>query len=98
MDTVIHGTTDGVTINVRVTPRASRSAIVGVRDGTLLVHLNAPPVDGAANAELIEVLADALDVPKRSISITLGDKGRRKTVLVRGLSLHDVQAKLQRTI
>jgi uncharacterized protein (TIGR00251 family) len=98
MDTVIHGTADGVTINVRVTPRASRSAIVGVRDGALLVRLNAPPVDGAANAELIEVLADALDVPRRSISITLGDKGRRKTVLVRGLSLHDVQAKLQRTI
>jgi uncharacterized protein (TIGR00251 family) len=98
MDTVIHGTADGVTINVRVTPRASRSAIVGVRDGALLVRLNAPPVDGAANAELIEVLADALDVPRRSISITLGDKGRRKTVLVRGLSLHAVQMKLQRTI
>jgi uncharacterized protein (TIGR00251 family) len=98
MDMVIHGTAEGVTINVRVTPRASRSAIVGTRDGVLIVHLNAPPVEGAANAELIEVLADALDVPKRSISIRLGDKGRRKTVLVRGLSLLEVQVKLQGTL
>ena len=98
LDTMIRGTADGITISVRVTPRAARSAIVGVRDGALLVHLNAPPVEGAANAELIEVLADALDVPKRSISIALGDRGRRKTVLVRGLSVDDVQSKLQRTI
>lgn len=95
---MIGDTADGITISVRVTPRAARSAIVGVRDGALLVHLNAPPVEGAANVELVEVLADALEVPKRAISITLGDKARHKRVLVRGLSRDDVLSKLLRTI
>mgnify|MGYP003578737341 CR=1 FL=1 len=59
------------------------------------MRLNAAPVDGAANAELIEFIADALDVPKRSISITAGEKSRRKTVHVSGLSLDEVRVRLQ---
>ncbi len=88
-------TKDGVTIGVRVVPRAGRAGIAGTREGALLVRLNAAPVDGAANAELIEFIADALDVPKRSISITAGEKSRRKTVHVSGLSLDEVRVRLQ---
>ena len=88
-------TKDGVIIVVRVVPRAGRSGIAGTRDGALLVRLNAAPVDGAANAELIDVIADAIDVPKRSISITAGEKSRRKTVHVSGLSLDEVRVRLQ---
>jgi uncharacterized protein (TIGR00251 family) len=88
-------TKDGVTIVVRVVPRAGRAGIAGTREGALLVRLNAAPVDGAANAELIEFIADALDVPKRSISITAGEKSRRKTVHVSGLSLDEVRVRLQ---
>jgi uncharacterized protein (TIGR00251 family) len=88
-------TKDGVTIVVRVVPRAGRAGMAGTREGALLVRLNAAPVDGAANAELIEFIADALDVPKRSISITAGEKSRRKTVHVSGLSLDEVRVRLQ---
>lgn len=70
---------------MRVAPRAGRSGIAGVRDGALLVRLAAAPVDGAANAELIAVLAGALDLPKRSIRIVSGDRSRAKRVHVDGM-------------
>ena len=82
------------TISVRVSPRASKAGIAGMRGDALLVRLNAAPVDGAANAELIEVLANALDVPKRAVSIVSGERSRQKNVRVAGLSLDDVSSKL----
>jgi uncharacterized protein len=51
------------------------------------VRLNAPPLDGAANAELIEVLAKTLGVPKRAVTLVTGDRSRRKRVRVSGLSV-----------
>jgi uncharacterized protein (TIGR00251 family) len=86
----------GVAIDVRVVPRAARAGIAGTRDGALLVRLNAPPVEGAANAELIEILADALGVSKRAVSIAAGEHSRRKTVHVTGVSVDEVQSKLPR--
>jgi hypothetical protein len=77
-------------IHVRVIPRASRSQIVGVRDGAILVRLAAPPVGGAANEELIATLSRLLDLPKRSITIVSGDRSRRKRVHIDGLSPDDV--------
>jgi uncharacterized protein len=85
---------DGVRITVRVVPRAARPGIAGTRDGDLLVRLNAPPVEGAANAELIEVIASALGVSKRAVSITAGERSRRKTVSVNGISIDEAQSKL----
>jgi uncharacterized protein (TIGR00251 family) len=76
----------GVIINVRVIPRAGRSEVAGIRDNALLVRLNAPPVDGAANAELIQVIAKALGVPKRAVSIVSGDTSRQKRVKVEDIS------------
>ncbi len=73
-------------IDVRVVPRAGRSGLAGVRDGALLVRLAAAPVDGAANAELIAVLADALHLPKRSIHIVSGDRSRAKRVRIDGMA------------
>ena len=84
----------GVRITVRVVPRAARAGIAGTRAGDLLVRLNAPPVDGAANAELIDVIANALGVPKRSVSIAGGEQSRRKIVHVSGVSVDEVQSKL----
>lgn len=60
----------------------------------MLVRLSAPPVDGAANAELIEVMAGALGVPKRAITITSGEASRRKTLLIAGVSAAAVLTKL----
>jgi uncharacterized protein (TIGR00251 family) len=72
-------------LEVRVTPRAGRSAIAGVRDGVLLVRLAAAPVDGAANAELIETIARALGVPKRDVTIVSGERSRQKRVRIAGM-------------
>ena len=70
---------------MRVIPRAGRSEIAGLRDGAVLVRLAAAPVDGAANAELIDLIARALKVPKRDITIVSGDKSRSKRVRIAGI-------------
>lgn len=82
------------TINIRVIPRASKAGVAGMRGDALLVRLSAAPVDGAANAELIEILADALDVPKRAIAIVAGERARQKRVRIEGLSNELVASKL----
>jgi uncharacterized protein (TIGR00251 family) len=84
-----------VELRVRVIPRASKAGIAGTRDGALLVRLNAPPVEGAANSELIQVISDALGVPKRSISIVAGERSRLKRVRVEGVNEDDVNAKFK---
>jgi uncharacterized protein (TIGR00251 family) len=75
-----------VILDVRVIPRAARPGLAGTRHGAILVRLSAPPVEGAANAELIQVLAKALDVPKRQVTIVAGERGRLKRVRVEGLT------------
>jgi uncharacterized protein (TIGR00251 family) len=79
-------------LDVRVVPRAGKSGVAGLRDGALLVRLAAAPVDGAANAELIAVLADALHLPKRSIEIVSGDRSRSKRVRIDGMAAEAVLA------
>lgn len=76
---------DGIIITVRVIPRARRSGLAGVRGEALLVRLHAPPVEGAANIELVGILAAALRVPKRAIAIVAGDHSRQKRVRVWGI-------------
>jgi hypothetical protein len=71
---------------VRVIPRSSRSEIVGEHDGALKVKLNAPPVDGAANEELIRLLAKAFDLPKKSIAIVGGQTSKSKLIQITGLN------------
>ena len=70
---------------VHVVPRASRSEVVGEHDGALRVRIAAPPVDGAANQELIRALAKALHVPRSSITIVSGQSSRLKQVSVTGV-------------
>jgi uncharacterized protein (TIGR00251 family) len=86
----------GCIINVRVIPRSTRSCVDGARAGAWLVRLRTPPVDGAANAELIEVLAAALGVPRRAIAIVGGDRSRTKRVRIEGLDEATVAARLAR--
>jgi uncharacterized protein (TIGR00251 family) len=84
----------GVRFSVHVRPRSSRSAILGVREGALDVALTAPPVDGAANSELVAILARALDVRKGSVSIVAGASSRAKLVEVNGIQPDDARARL----
>ena len=65
-----------------------------MRGGAILVRLAAPPVDGAANDALIAFLADALDLPRRSIRIIAGEKSRDKTVAITGMEHAAVLATL----
>ena len=76
----------GVTLEILVQPRASRTRVVGEHDGRLKVQLAAPPVDGEANAALVELLAGLLGARKADVEILRGDTGRRKTVRVLGVS------------
>jgi uncharacterized protein (TIGR00251 family) len=81
-------------LEVRVIPRAGRSGVAGLRDGAVVVRLAAAPVDGAANAELIAVLAGALHLPKRSIQIVSGERSRSKRVRIDGMDAQAVMAAL----
>lgn len=83
---MISSSPTGIVISVRVIPRAAKSGIDGTRGEALLVRLKAPPVDGAANAELIRVMADALGVPMRNVSILGGEHARQKRVAVVGIN------------
>jgi len=75
-----------VRFSVHVRPRSSRSAIVGVRDGSLDVALTAPPAEGAANEELRKLLARTFDVTRRDVNIIVGVASRSKLIEVNGLS------------
>ena len=81
-------------IDIRVIPRASVSKVDGRRGAAWLVRLRTPPVDGAANTELIEVLASTLRIPKRDIAIVAGEKSRLKRVIISGLEATTVAARL----
>ncbi|HJK92534.1 MAG TPA: DUF167 family protein [Polyangiaceae bacterium LLY-WYZ-15_(1-7)] len=74
-----------VVFPVRVAPRASRSAIAGLHGGALKVALTAPPVEGAANAALVKLLAKKLGVAKSAVTIVRGERGRDKQVRVAGV-------------
>jgi len=81
----VRATPDGVRIDLRVTPRASRTAVEGVRDGRLVVRVTAAPVDDAANEAVRRAIADAFNVRKSSVAISAGATGRNKTVAIAGL-------------
>jgi uncharacterized protein len=82
----------GVRFDVRVQPRASRNEVVGEHDGALRVRLAAPPVDGAANEALVDLLAEVLRVAKRDVKIVRGAASRRKVVEVDGVTAEQVLA------
>ncbi len=77
-----------------VQPRASRTEVVGWHGDAIRIRIAAPPVDGAANAELVRFLADALRLPRSAIAVRVGATGRRKTVEVSGITAAQVHARL----
>jgi uncharacterized protein (TIGR00251 family) len=81
----------GVRFAVYVQPRASRSEVVGMHGDAFKIRLAAPPVDGAANEALVELLARKLGKPKAAVRIVSGERSRRKVVVVEGGSVEGVQ-------
>jgi uncharacterized protein len=77
---------DGITITVRVIPRSSRTEIVGEYDGAVKVRVSSPPVDGAANAELIKLFAKTFRVARSAIEILGGETSKTKRLRVTGVA------------
>jgi uncharacterized protein (TIGR00251 family) len=72
-------------IDVRLQPRARSDEIVGVRDGTLLVRVTAPPLAGRANRALCSLIAKRLRVAPSRVTVIRGERARRKLVAVEGM-------------
>ena len=82
----------GVTFEVRVQPRASRTGISGEYQGALKIRLTAPPVDDRANEALCRFLSECLNVPLSAVKILSGEKSRTKRVQVQGIAAAQINA------
>ena len=85
-------TADGVIINVKAQPRSSRAGIDGVMGDAVKVRIKSAPVDGRANKELIETLADAMGLPKSSVIFKGGETSKTKRILLKGMDASGVAA------
>jgi uncharacterized protein len=85
---------NGLTLRVRVQPRASKDALGGEREGALVVRLTAPPVEGAANEALARFLGRALGVAPSAVRVVSGASGRNKVVSVAGLDAATARERL----
>lgn len=95
----LHDGKSGSALTVRVTPRARRTEVAEILDdGTIRIRVTAPPVEGKANAALIQFLAEALGIRKNRIDIVAGEKGLDKIVSITDLSAAEVQRRLQEWI
>lgn len=83
-------------IQVRVTPRSSRTEISGYQSGVLAVRLHAPPVEGEANKALIKLLSRFFHLPQRQVEIVRGDASRTKTIHLTGISQDEARSALER--
>jgi len=73
---------EGLLIDVRVQPKSSQNAVVGIHGEALKVKLNAPPVEGKANKALIQLMAKLLGCPKSAVEIISGQASRSKRLLI----------------
>jgi len=96
MDEAIRGDgADGVVVNVRVQPGATRTEVVGRHGGALKVRVTAPADRGRANAMVEELLAEVFDVPRRAVGVTTGASSRAKRVRVAGLDVERAGSRLR---
>jgi len=86
MDMPFQRSKKGVTLKIKVEPRSSRKGISGVVGDAIKIKVNAPPVGGAANEELIEVLSEEFGIKKTSIKILRGMSSRNKVVEIEGVT------------
>jgi uncharacterized protein len=82
---------DSVTLDVLVQPRASRARIGPRHDGRIKIAVTAPPVDGEANAAVIELLAKALAISRSAVEVIAGASSRRKTLRITGVTAQQIE-------
>jgi len=85
----------GISVAIRVQPRAPGNRIVGEHDGALKVAVSAPPEDGKANDAVVKVLADRLRVPKSAISVRIGATSRRKVIHIDNITAEQFIGRIQ---
>jgi uncharacterized protein (TIGR00251 family) len=91
----LHDGKKGAALAVRVTPRASKNEIVEIlSDGTVKVHLTAPPVEGKANEALLKFLAKLLDIPIKQLEVVAGAGGRDKLISVVDMDANTLHKKI----
>lgn len=79
-------TPEGIVINVKAQPRSSKAGVDGLLGEAVKVRIRCAPVDGKANKELIDTLADAFDLPKSSVVFKSGETSKTKRLLLKGFS------------
>ena len=84
-------TPEGVVLNVKAQPRSSQSGLDGILGDAVKVRIRCAPVDGKANKELIETLADAFALPKSSVTFKSGETSKQKRMLLRGMTATQVK-------
>lgn len=87
-------TPEGVILNVRAQPRSSRAGIDGLLGDAVKVRIRCAPVDGKANKELVETLAEEFDLPKSSVIFKSGETSKQKRILLRGISAATVAERI----
>ncbi len=87
-------TAKGVELCILVQPNSSKNAFEGFQENALKIKITAPPVEGQANKACLKLLSKALGVPQSAMSIKFGQKTRRKTVLITGAELPDLERRL----
>jgi uncharacterized protein len=91
----LHDGKKGSALAVRVMPRASHNKIAGVLDdGTVKIHISAPPADGEANDQLIAFIAEVLNIPKNRIEIIAGETGRDKLISILDMDAETVHNRI----
>ena len=94
----LQDTPSGTLLAVKLQPRASRNEILAAQGGELRIRVTAPPVDAAANEALLRLLAETLDLPRRSVELVRGHTSRHKTLRLHGISASEARGRLGVTV
>ncbi len=87
-------TKGGINVNLHVLPNAPKSQIIGPHGESLKIKINAPPIDGKANQEIVRFFSELLDVAKTSMEVVKGGKSKTKVLFIRNISRETFLAKV----
>jgi uncharacterized protein len=94
----IRDTPRGAIIEVRIQPRARKTAVTGFLGSTLKVALSAPPVEGRANEALVEFFSDLFRIPRSAVQILSGEHSRMKVIAITGRTAGELMPIIEETL